>query len=49
LTLYRPAVAPYGPLRQPVNQDTYGTFARVLGRYALEWRVLSKEEAGKNL
>jgi len=39
------ALAPYGPLGQPTNPRSYGTFPRVLGRYARDWGVLSLEEA----
>jgi N-acyl-D-aspartate/D-glutamate deacylase len=41
----RPAVAPYGPLGHPTSLGTYGTFPRVLGRYAREWGTLSMEVA----
>ncbi len=39
------ALAPYGPLYQPTNPRSYGTFPRVLGRYVREWGVLSLEAA----
>lgn len=41
----RPALAPYGALGHPTNLGTYGTFPRVLGRYAREWGVLPMENA----
>ena len=41
----RPVLAPYGPLGRPANLGTYGTFPRVLGRYAREWGVFSMEIA----
>jgi len=41
----RPVLAPYGPLGRPANLGTYGTFPRVLGRYAREWGVFSMEVA----
>jgi N-acyl-D-aspartate/D-glutamate deacylase len=41
----RPALAPYGVLGRPTNLGTYGTFPRVLGRYAREWGVLPMETA----
>ena len=45
----RPAVAPYGSLGYPTNLGTYGTFPRVLGRYAREWGVFSMEVAVKKI
>jgi N-acyl-D-amino-acid deacylase len=39
------ALAPYGPLGHPTNPRSYGTFPRVLGRYARDWGVLSMEVA----
>ncbi len=39
------ALAPYGPLQQPTMPRSYGTFPRVLGRYARDWGVLSMEDA----
>ena len=39
------ALAPYGPLGQPTNPRSYGTFPRVLGRYVRDWGALSLEEA----
>ena len=39
------AVAPYGPLSQPTMPRSYGTFPRVLGRYARDWDVLPMELA----
>ncbi len=39
------ALAPYGPLSQPTMPRSYGTFPRVLGRYARDWNVLPMEVA----
>jgi N-acyl-D-aspartate/D-glutamate deacylase len=43
------ALAPYGPLHRPTMPRSYGTFPRVLGRYARDWGVISMEEAVKKL
>ena len=43
------ALAPYGPLGEPTNPRSYGTFPRVLGRYAREWGVISMEVAVQKL
>ena len=39
------ALAPGGSLYRPTAPRSYGTFPRVLGRYAREWGVLSLENA----
>ena len=39
------ALAPCGSLHRPTAPRSYGTFPRVLGRYAREWGVLSLESA----
>lgn len=43
------ALAPYGPLGEPTNPRSYGTFPRILGRYAREWGVISMEVAVQKL
>ena len=43
------ALAPYGPLHHPTMPRSYGTFPRVLGRYARDWGVISMEEAVQKL
>jgi N-acyl-D-aspartate/D-glutamate deacylase len=43
------ALAPYGPLHRPTMPRSYGTFPRVLGRYARDWGVLSVESAVQKL
>ena len=43
------ALAPYGPLGRPTMPRSYGTFPRVLGRYAREWGVFPMEVAVKKL
>lgn len=43
------ALAPYGALGEPTNPRSYGTFPRILGRYARDWGVISMETAVQKL